>query len=48
MSQVFDFLFGQYSDYLPIDIALEIIAVLFGLLSVVYAKKTVCWFIRLE
>lgn len=39
MSQVFDFLFGQYSDYLPIDIALEIIAVLFGLLSVVYAKK---------
>ena len=39
MSQVFDFLFGQYSDYLPIDIALEIIAVLFGLLSVIYAKK---------
>ncbi len=39
MSQVFDFLFGQYIDYLPQDIILEILGVLLGLISVVYAKK---------
>ena len=39
MSQVFDLLFRQYSDYLPLDIILEIIGVALGLLSVVYAKK---------
>jgi len=39
MSRVFDLLFGQYSDYLPLDIALEITGVTFGLLSVVCAKK---------
>ena len=39
MSQVFDLLFRQYSDYLPLDIVLEIIGVALGLLSVVYAKK---------
>ena len=39
MSQVFDVLFGQYRDYLPHDIILEIIGVILGLLSVVYAKK---------
>ena len=39
MSQVFDLLFRQYSDYLPLDIILEIIGVVLGLLSVVYAKK---------
>ena len=39
MSQVFDLLFRQYSDYLTIDIILEIIGVALGLLSVVYAKK---------
>ena len=39
MSQVFDRLFGQYSDYLPLDIALEITGVIFGLLSVICAKK---------
>ena len=39
MSQVFDFVFGQYSEYLPLDITLEITAVILGLLSVVYAKK---------
>ena len=39
MSQVFDVLFGQYRDYLPKDIILEIIGVILGLLSVVYAKK---------
>ena len=39
MSQVFDFLFGQYSGVSPQDIILEITGVIMGLLSVVYAKK---------
>ena len=40
---VFDFLFGQYSGYATIDIVLEITGVLFGLLSVWYAKKNNIW-----
>lgn len=43
MSPVFDFLFGQYSDYSTIDIVLEITGVLFGLMSVWYAKKNNIW-----
>ena len=39
MSQVFNFLFRQYSDYNSLDISMEIIAVILGLVSVVYAKK---------
>ena len=39
MNQVFDLLFGQYSAYLPLDIALEITGVIFGLVSVICAKK---------
>lgn len=39
MNPVFDFLFGQYAGYDTLEIILEIIAVLFGLLSVWYAKK---------
>jgi len=39
MSQVFDFLFAQYATYDPINIGLEIIGVVFGLLSVWLAKK---------
>jgi nicotinamide mononucleotide transporter len=34
-----EFLFSQYSEYATIDIVLEIIAVLFGLTSVFYAKS---------
>lgn len=34
-----EFLFSQYSNYEPFDIALEIIAILFGLASVLFAKK---------
>lgn len=34
-----EFLFSQYNDYEPVDIALEIIAILFGLASVLFAKK---------
>ena len=43
MSQLFDFLFGQYADYSPIDIWLEIIAVIFGFLSVWYSKQNKIW-----
>lgn len=34
-----ELLFSQYKEYETIDIVLEIIAVLFGLVSVLYAKK---------
>ena len=36
---MFDYLFSQYSDYPTHEILLEITAVIFGLLSVWYAKK---------
>ncbi len=39
MSQIFDFFFGQYSLYDSIDIWLEIIAVIFGFLSVWFSKN---------
>ena len=34
-----DFLFSQYCNSQPIDIFLEIVAILFGLVSVLFAKK---------
>jgi nicotinamide mononucleotide transporter len=39
MSQIFDFLFGQYSDYQTADIVLEIVAVIFGFLSVWFSTQ---------
>lgn len=39
MSPIFDFLFGQYNDYETHHTVLEIIAVIFGLLSVWFAKQ---------
>ena len=39
MSPIFEFLFGQYSSYETIDVALEIIAVFFGFLSVWFSKQ---------
>lgn len=39
MNLIFDWLFGQYSDYSTLHIVFEIIAVLFGLASVWFAKK---------
>ncbi len=39
MQTLFDFLFQQYSGYSHIDISLEITAVIFGLLSVVFSKQ---------
>ena len=47
MSPIFEFLFGQYSGYAIIDIVLELTGILFGLLSVWYAKKNginIKWF----
>ncbi len=39
MSLIFNWLFGQYGEYPTFHIVLEIIAVVFGLLSVLFAKK---------
>lgn len=39
MNPIFEFLFGQYSQYATIDIILEIVAVVFGFLSVWYSKQ---------
>jgi nicotinamide mononucleotide transporter len=39
MSPIFEFLFGQYSEYETIDIVLEIVAVIFGFLSVWFSKQ---------
>lgn len=39
MNQVFEFFFGQYADYETIDILLEIVAVIFGFLSVWFSKQ---------
>ena len=39
MNHIFDFFFGQYSEYETIDILLEIIAIIFGFLSVWYSKQ---------
>ena len=36
---MFEYFFSQYSTYPTFDIVLEIIAVIFGLASVWYAKK---------
>ena len=39
MAEIFEFLFGQYRDYEHLHIALEIIAVIFGFLSVWFSKQ---------
>ena len=38
-SPLTDFFFSQYASYAPLDIGLEVTAVLLGILSVWYAKK---------
>ncbi len=43
MNQVFDWVFSQYYEVPVHLIVLELIAVLFGVLSVVYAKKDNIW-----
>ena len=39
MSHIFEFLFGQYAEYETYHIVLEIVAVIFGLLSVWFSKQ---------
>ncbi len=39
MNPIFEFLFGQYADYETVYIVLEIVAVIFGLLSVWFSKQ---------
>ncbi|WP_298310958.1 nicotinamide riboside transporter PnuC [uncultured Aquimarina sp.] len=43
MNQIFDFLFGQYTEYSTLDISLEITAVLFGIASVFFAWFNKIW-----
>lgn len=43
MSHIFDFLFGQYFEYETTDVVLEIIAVIFGFLSVLFSKQNKIW-----
>ena len=43
MSPIFDFLFQQYDGYAIADIVLEVLGVLYGLISVWYAKKNNIW-----
>lgn len=43
MNQLIDVLFGQYREYETIDVYLEIIGVIFGFLSVWYAKQNKIW-----
>lgn len=39
MNLIFEFFFGQYSEYETLDIILEIVAVFFGFLSVWFSKQ---------
>ena len=43
MTELINILFGQYSSYETIDISLEIIAVIFGFLSVWSSKNNNIW-----
>src|SRR5690606_7432645 len=43
MNQIFNFFFEQYAGYQTIDIVLEIIAVIFGFLSVWFSKQNNIW-----
>ncbi|TLP82601.1 nicotinamide riboside transporter PnuC [Maribacter sp. ACAM166] len=43
MSPIFDYFFGQYAEYETLDIVLEVVAVIFGLLSVWFSKQNNIW-----
>ena len=43
MTEIFDFLFGQYKEYSTLETSLEIIATIFGFLSVWYSKNNKIW-----
>jgi nicotinamide mononucleotide transporter len=39
MQNIYEVLFSQYADYTPLQIWLEFIAVVLGIISVVYSKN---------
>lgn len=43
MNHIFDFFFAQYFEYETTDVVLEIIAVVFGFLSVWFSKQNKIW-----
>ncbi len=43
MNQIFDFFFSQYETYSVTDTTLEIVAVIFGFLSVWFSKQNKIW-----
>ncbi|PCI31613.1 MAG: nicotinamide mononucleotide transporter [Flavobacteriaceae bacterium] len=43
MIEIFDFLFAQYKEYPTHEIVLEVIAIIFGFLSVWYSKQNKIW-----
>lgn len=43
MNHIFEFFFGQYSEYATSDIVLEVTAVVFGFLSVWFSKQNKIW-----
>lgn len=43
MNHIFDFFFSQYQDYEIFDIVLEIVAVIFGFMSVWFSKQNKIW-----
>lgn len=43
MNPIFEFLFGQYSEYDTLDIVLELVASVFGLLSVIFSMRNNIW-----
>jgi len=43
MNAILEFLFKQYSEYETVDIVLEVVAIIFGLLSVWYSKQNKIW-----
>jgi len=43
MSQVFEFLFSQYSGYSTLNIAIEVTAIIFSIFSVIYSLKNKVW-----
>ena len=43
MTEIFDFFFAQYKDYPSHEIVLEVIAIIFGFLSVWYSKQNKIW-----
>ena len=43
MTTIFEFLFDQYKTYSTLDITLEIVAIIFGFLSVWYSKQNKIW-----